>query len=157
MALITIYPNNRDRSVTCSCSLFVGWGLPLSSPRKTDLIFALQLSLRHSRSTLIPPSFISTSNPRHVPLPKVRFTRQIASPISYRMSTVTIVAKTVTTTLRNVVVLQPQPNVRVRSSNRSSPKGQILSFVMGSRREDAGTQMELTGHQPHLWVLWMQL
>lgn len=53
----------------------------------------------------------------------------------------TIVQMMVTRIESRVVVEQPQPRARVRSSKRSDARGQTF-LLIGSSREDAGMQVD---------------
>lgn len=68
-----------------------------------------------------------------------------------------MVAKTVTITLRSVVVEHPHPRAFVRSSKRSEESGHMSLLETGSKREFAGTQEKLDAHHPQPCLLLMQV
>lgn len=84
-----------------------------------------------------------TSTPLYEPKPYTVLMALAALNNQYKISTATIVAGTVTTTLSSVVVEQPQPKARVRSSNRSLRRGQMPALLTGSSKDPAGIQPPL--------------
>jgi hypothetical protein len=148
------HPSNLVLSVNRSCSLLFESPPSFLFHPTAFLKLPTQLPRFHSpTSHPFPSSTNSNLVPRQLPLTNVLHATRTPFSSAHATSKATIVAKTVTTILRNVKVLHPHPSPLVLSSNLSSRIGQMRGFEIGDRRLAAGTQEAELGHQPQGYFL----